>query len=652
MGGKGGFGGIVGSGFNNSGDGFGGPGGAGGSALGAGLYVSGGQIQLSNDRFLNNQATGGMGGMGGDGGLTQSDNNGPGGTGGAGGAAQGGGLYINRGSAVLSNITLQSDVALGGNGNFGGSGGNIIMNGHPGATGLAGPGGTGLGGALYLNSGSIQLTGVTVRSNQASGGSNSSNLGVNSAGTGQGAGLYVGGGNLVLDNSAIFNNSAHGGGSPTAPGFAAGAGLTLSGGSALLYDVDLENNTVIGGGTFSNGSGFAYGGAVGVFGGSLRLVNDTINTNTAQGVGISYGGGVFIGQTDSPPTVTMANTIISGNTASSAPDVYGTVNASDHDLIGNSSGSSGFGAAGSGDLLNVNPGLTPLLANFTQELTAGSPAIGAGDPNAVLSAIDQAGYSRLTNGLVDIGASEYGAVASNGNDLRVTGDTSSLVVPGTQLTYTFTVTNHGHNPQSDVTVADVLPADTTLVSWSTSTSSWVLNGPAAGQTGTVTAWTTSLAAGASATFTLIVAINAQTSIGTTIANTLLVGPVTGDPSPGNNSVTLMSQVHAAPVNISADVSVQAGVITYDSVHNQYDQTLTFTNISSLTLTGPVAVELTGLPSNVTLVNSNGSIGGNFFVTYLPSGHKWLPGQVLTVTLKFTAPSASSISYGMEQMQGI
>lgn len=649
QGGLGGNGGIAAiSGGTGSGNGYGGAGGAGGTASGAGLYATGGHIQLLNDSFTHNEALGGQGGMGGDGGGTVNAQNGPAGVGGNGGYAQGGGIYVSGSTVQLSNVTLQSNMALGGNAGVGGDKRPIY--GPAGTTAAAGAGGAGEGGALYFNSGSVSVAGAVVRSNQASGGSNSSNYGENSAGNGSGAGLYVGGGNLTLDNSALFNNSAHGGGSPTFPGAGTGGALTLATGSATLYDDDLENNTVVGGGTFNGVSGLTFGGAIYASTGTLQLINDTINANSEQGNGA--GGGIYNFDT----VINMANTIISGNTAgngnSAGPDFAGYVNSSDHDLIGNTGNSGGFGAQGSGDLLNVNPGLTGLLANFTQQLTAGSVAIGAGDPRAILSAVDQIGGSRMTNGSVDIGASEYNTSSAAGNNLTISGNTSSLVVPGTQLTYTVTVTNHGKTAQSNVTVADVLPANTSFVSWTTSPSEWALFPLSAGQTGTVTAWIGSLASGASATFKLVVAVNSNAKIGSTLSNTFQVGPTLGDPNPVSNSVTLSSYVHAAPVNVSSDVAVQFGGITYDSAHHQYDQTLTLTNTSNLTLSGPIAVELTNLASGVTLDNPSGTIGGNFFVTFLNGGQKWTPGQKITVTLKFTASSASAISYGTEEMQGI
>jgi hypothetical protein len=81
-------------------------------------------------------------------------------------------------------------------------------------------------------------------------------------------------------------------------------------------------------------------------------------------------------------------------------------------LIGNTNGSTGFGAWGDG--LNLDPGLGPLADNggptFTHALLPGSPALEAGD-DVILSAphhfaTDQRGQPRKAGYHVDIGAFE------------------------------------------------------------------------------------------------------------------------------------------------------------------------------------------------------------------------------------------------------
>jgi uncharacterized repeat protein (TIGR01451 family) len=95
------------------------------------------------------------------------------------------------------------------------------------------------------------------------------------------------------------------------------------------------------------------------------------------------GGGLFV-QPGAP--VSLTNTLVARNTAASGGDVSGSVFSSDHNLIGNTAGSTGFSTA-NGDLLNVSPNLAP-LGNYggptqTMPLLPGSHGIDAGD-NSVL----------------------------------------------------------------------------------------------------------------------------------------------------------------------------------------------------------------------------------------------------------------------------
>ena len=86
---------------------------------------------------------------------------------------------------------------------------------------------------------------------------------------------------------------------------------------------------------------------------------------------------------------------------------------SDHNLIGDTTGSTGFSTS-TGDILNVSsPFLGPLQNNGgnlqTVQLLAGSPAFGAGDASADSSLTDDergTGFPRTVNGNIDIGALE------------------------------------------------------------------------------------------------------------------------------------------------------------------------------------------------------------------------------------------------------
>ncbi len=187
-------------------------------------------------------------------------------------------------------------------------------------------------------------------------------------------------GMLTVTDSTFCDNSASGGDG--------GAGI------ANLGSLTVTNST------FWNNSTSAGGGGI-LTAGVLNVADSTFAGNSAaNGGGIENSGGY---------TLTLANTIIAGNSAPTGPDVDGAVTSLGYNLIGNSSGGSGFAAS---DLVGVNPLLGPLQDNGgpteTMALLPGSAAIDAGNNALIPSGIttDQRGASRELSGGVDIGAFE------------------------------------------------------------------------------------------------------------------------------------------------------------------------------------------------------------------------------------------------------
>ena len=125
----------------------------------------------------------------------------------------------------------------------------------------------------------------------------------------------------------------------------------------------------------------------------------------------------------------------------------------------------------------------------------GGPGIG---PNT-----DQRGSARVAGAQVDIGATEYQS------DLSISGS-ATVGAANNMINYQFTLTNNGPDPIAGATLTDVLPSTVTFRSL-TAPAGWTLSQPAVGASGTIMATdTASLAAGASATFTVVVQANSST----------------------------------------------------------------------------------------------------------------------------------------------
>lgn len=131
-------------------------------------------------------------------------------------------------------------------------------------------------------------------------------------------------------------------------------------------------------------------------------------------------------------------------------------------------------------------------------------------------------------------------------DLSVTKTSSQTsYVPGTTITYAITLENAGPDPAADVTLTDVIPANTTFASL-TAPAGFTCATPAEGSAGTVTCMAATLGVGTS-TFTLIV--NVSSSATGSISNTATVTAASADPTPGNDAGTNTMPAGAAPAAI-------------------------------------------------------------------------------------------------------
>ncbi len=281
---------------------------------------------------------------------------------------------------------------------------------------------------LHLN---LALNGVTVSNN-------SSSL--------FGGGIVAFGAGLVLNQSTVSDNTNSGGG--TIDNYK-GGGIYLNNSYLTMTASTVSGNYADIGGGYATGGIYAFesgekitnstitgnsaacandcAGALSVSGGGgfSLLIDSTVSGNSESTVqvpaapsavtdGIPSVGGALIGAF-SAGTLQMQNTILSANSGDLNDLAVIGVATATASLLGSALSSS---YTGNGNLFSDNPVLGPLQNNGgptqTMALLTGSPAIDAGD-NSLVPGLnyDQrgAGYSRIINGTVDIGAYEVQAAA-------------------------------------------------------------------------------------------------------------------------------------------------------------------------------------------------------------------------------------------------
>lgn len=339
----------------------------------------------------------------------------------------------------------------------GGQGPVVSIGGGVGAviSGLAIRGGRAASGAGILNRGAAQIINCVLTDHATT-----------EPNEGYGGAVFNYGGVMTIDRSTLSGNKARlGGAIINSFGFLNVYRSRITNNTASLYGgaiyngaesqlridtVELSDNRIDaaqafgrGGGIFS--AGFTYvqrstlsgnrapeiGGAIFQYVGNTILTNSTVSGNRADsggaGVYIQAGtmlitNGTFVNNSGafgaiwSNDTVTVRNSLLGDNPGGSC---FGEVVSQGYNL--DSGNSCSFRETG--DLVNVNPRITPLAENGgptkTHGLAANSPAIDAGDPEGctapddTLLGTDQRGETRPVDGngdgirRCDIGAYEY-----------------------------------------------------------------------------------------------------------------------------------------------------------------------------------------------------------------------------------------------------
>jgi Domain of unknown function (DUF4347)/RTX calcium-binding nonapeptide repeat (4 copies) len=366
------------------------------------------------------------------------------------------GLTITNANDPLGSILVNSNASLSltastVSNNIGAVGG-IFNKGTLSLTGstISGNRGSLFGGGI-LNKGTLSLTESTVSGNYA----------FNRFYPSYGGGI-LNTGNLTITASTVSKNSAYASGLERVgpePYPSYGGGIYNSGTVNLTNSTVSDSGAQSGGGIYNSGifnlsNSTISGNRAHIDGGgisnsgTLTLTNGSITNNIAESYYGDYvnpdGGGIF---NNLNSTAIVGNTIIEGNfnypydysdTFIPKPDVSGNFTDVGNNLIGDNTGSTGFTTSSLvGTSANpINPKLSPLQNNgggtFTHALIGDSPAINAGNNTLILPGIttDQrgAGFDRISQGKVDIGALEFnGLNGTNGADNLVGKNYSDII---------------------------------------------------------------------------------------------------------------------------------------------------------------------------------------------------------------------------------
>jgi uncharacterized repeat protein (TIGR01451 family) len=186
-------------------------------------------------------------------------------------------------------------------------------------------------------------------------------------------------------------------------------------------------------------------------------------------------------------------------------------------------------------------------------------------------------------------------------DLAITKDDSpDPSFAGNNITYTIGLTNNGPSDAQSVSVTDPTPSSTTFVS-ATFPAGWSrTDSVAVGGTGTITFTKAPVASGESASFTIVVKVDAVTPTGTNISNTATASTTTIDPNDANNMATATTNIQAqADLALTKTASPTPNVIAGTNLV----YTINLTNngpgaATSVTVTDPTPANTTFFSASV------------------------------------------------------
>ena len=378
--------------------------------------------------------------------------------------------------------------------------------------------------------------------------------------------------------------------------------LSMPSGSTVTYTVTCNINSAATG-TLSNTATISGSGTDPNVGNNSATDADTVLSPMAD-VAVTKSDGV----TSAAPGSTLTYTIVASNAGPSDDPSVTLTDTFPADLSCTftsvaGGGATGNTAAGSGNLAEMLSMPSGSTVTYTVTCNINSAATGTLSNTATISG------SETDPNAGNNSATDADTVLSPETDLSIVKDDGGApFVPGSNLTYTLTVTNNGPSDSTGGTITDVLPAGLTFVS---STSGCTEAG------GTVTCSFGALANGANTVLTFVARLDPGQA--KTIVNTAIVSANETDPNSSNNSASETTSLLPVFSKSFAPDPIAAGGIS----------TLTFT------------VDNTGAVIAATSLSFGDNLPSGVVVATPPNAATTCTGGTLTA-----AAGATSISYSV------
>jgi uncharacterized repeat protein (TIGR01451 family) len=364
---------------------------------------------------------------------------------------------------------------------------------------------------------------------------------------------------------------------------------------------------------------------------------DTDNVTPKVDLKISKTNGIATAVPGTPVTytITVANAGPSTATNAAIVDVVPTAILNPTwTCAATGSGASCATVSGTG---NVNT-----TATLPMSTTATVTVTGTLDPSTTLSSLSNTATVNPASGTTDTETSNNEAtdtdVVTPSVDLAVVKTAgNATVIPGSNITYTITVSNSGPSTATAARITDAVPSPLTNVVWTCAASAAPAGSSCSAASGSAAANTIDLpvtiAPGGSVTLTVVATVPANTPA-STVTNNVTITPAVGtnDTSTGNNNASVNTNVQAS-VDLQVTKTNNVSSLTAGSpttytivVTNAGPSTVTNATISdslpsaltnaswTCVAAGPGAS--CGAPSGVGSISSTATLGVGATATYL------------------------------------